>query len=109
MRDMEETRKRATAWIVGCALYSTVAAIAAVFGFFWAEAFMPLVCMICAAACFELGRDYQFELYYGNDEETEFFEEPRCEVCNGADFREIAGRLVCNTCGEVMKHGEDET
>ena len=62
VKDMEEARKRATAWIVFSAVYAMMAAIAVVLGFFWAEAFVPLVSMICAAACFELGRDYQVEM-----------------------------------------------
>lgn len=126
MRDMEGTRKRATGWIVFSALYATAAAIAAVFGFFWAEAFVPMICMICAAACFELGRDYQFELYYeGLDkkdlkiedemfkwwivEENTYAKVLCCKRCHGTDFRKVADRLVCNTCGEVMEHGKDET
>lgn len=120
MRDMEGTRKRATAWIVFSALYATAAAIAAVFGFFWAEAFVPLICMICAAACFELGRDYQFELYYEEPDEEELESDMawveaatgmramKCKKCNGMAFRMVAGRFVCNTCGEVMEHGKEE-
>lgn len=69
MRDMEGTRKRAIIWIVGCALYSTVAQIMSLMhGWSFAAAFIPLVCMLCAAACFELGRDYQFEAERNFDE-----------------------------------------
>ena len=107
MKDMEEARKRATAWIVFSAVYAMMAAIAVVLGFFWAEAFVPLVSMICAAACFELGRDYQVEMARERREVTVRFEEQHCNVCRGTDFREIAGRFVCNTCGEVMEHGKE--
>lgn len=125
MRDMEGTRKRATGWIVFSALYATAAAVAAVFGFFWAEAFVPLICMICAAACFELGRDYQFEeerkfadlkMKPENEkfewrivEENTYAKVVCCKRCHGSEFRKVADRLVCNTCGEVMEHGKDET
>ena len=123
MKEMEGTKKKATVWIVFSALYATVAAILAAGGFFWAEAFVPLICMICAAACFELGRDYQFELYYeGLDEsglelEMERIEQKagfrvmKCKKCNGMAFRMVADRLVCNICGEVLEvdNGTGET
>ena len=116
MKEMEGTKKKATVWIVFGALYATVAAILAAGGFFWAEAFVPLICMICAAACFELGRDYQYELYYEepNEEEREpetGFRAMKCKRCNGMAFRLIAGRYVCDICGEVLEvdHGTGET
>lgn len=122
MRDMERTRKRAIAWIVGGAFYSAAALIMSIaWGWSWAAAFIPLVYMLCAAACFELGReyrDYQFAVYYGTEEEEVgqdlvWMEEANgiqtvnCKRCNGVFFRMVAGRLVCNTCGEVMEedHG----
>lgn len=116
MRDMEGARKRAITWIVGCAFYSAAALIMSIaWGWSWAAAFIPLVCMLCAAACFELGRDYQYEIYCGEDEDWLKPEGPMvvdfgCKRCKGTQFRMIAGRLVCNICGEVMgvDHGEDE-
>lgn len=128
MRDMEGTRKRAIIWIVGCALYSAAALIMSIaWGWSWAAAFIPLVCMICAAACFELGGEYQFEAERNFDElkmkpENEKFEWQNveentyakvlcCKRCHGSEFRKVADRLVCNICGEVMgvDHGEKET
>ena len=123
MKEMEGTKKKATVWIVFSALYATVAAILAAGGFFWAEAFVPLICMICAAACFELGRDYQFEVYYdGPDEEdveramawieaANGIRAVKCKKCNGMAFRMVADRLVCNICGEVLEveNGTGET
>ena len=97
--------------MVFCALYMAVASLLTVWDMMIPLVFAPLVGLICTAECFDAGRCYQFSLYYGEDEEAEWFEEPRCEVCHGTDFREIAGRLVCNTCGEVMEvdHGKDKT
>lgn len=118
MKEMEGTKKKATVWIVFSALYATVAAILAAGGFFWAEAFVPLICMICAAACFELGRDYQYELYYEEPEpdmeETDAetgFRAMKCKRCNGMAFRMVAGRYVCDICGEVLEveNGTGET
>lgn len=119
MKEMEGTKKKATVWIVFGALYATVAAILAAGGFFWAEAFVPLICMICAAACFELGRDYQFEVERDFDElemnlKKEEFEWKVvegntyakvlcCKRCHGTEFRKVADRLVCNICGEVLE------
>ena len=116
MKEMEKAKKKAMVWIVFGALYATVAAILAAGGFFLAEAFVPLVCMICAAACFELGRDYQYELYYEESDEEERELETGCRVmkckrCNGMAFRLIAGRYVCDICGEVLEveNGTGET
>jgi hypothetical protein len=113
---MEKAKKKATVWIVFSALYATVAAILAAGGFFWAEAFVPLICMICAAACFELGRDYQYEIWRGEDEDWLKPEEPivvdfGCKRCNGMAFRMVAGRYVCDICGEVLEveNGTGET
>ena len=103
MKEMEKAKNKATAWIVFSALYATVAAILEEGGFFWAEAFVPLICMICAAACFELGRDYQFEVERNFDEmemklkkeefEWQIVEVKECAECSCA----AVGRAVYNS------------
>lgn len=97
--------------MVFCALYMAAASLLTVWELMIPLVFAPMVGLICTAECFDAGRCYQFEIERKQSGETEWFEEPRCEVCHGKDFREIAGRLVCNTCGEVMgvDHGTDQT
>lgn len=107
---MEEARRRARRCVVFCALYMAIASLLTVWELMIPLVFAPMVGLICTAECFDAGRCYQFEMERDFDE-LKFFGEPRCEVCHGKDFREIAGRLVCNTCGEVMgvDHGTDQT
>lgn len=93
--------------MVFCALYMAAAPLLAVWGLMILLVFSPLVGLICTAECFEAGRCYQFEVEQEQSGSAEWFEEPHCEVCHGTEFREIAGRLVCNTCGEVMGHGKE--
>ena len=124
MRDMEEARRRARRCVVFCALYMAAASLLTVWDLMIPLVFAPMVGLICTAECFDAGRCYQFSLYYGEDESEEELIDAmewmdaatgvkamKCEKCNGMAFRMVAGRFVCNTCGEVMgvEYGERET
>lgn len=110
--------------MVFCALYMAAASLLTVWELMIPLVFAPMVGLICTAECFDAGRCYQFSLYYGEDKsEEELFDDMeraeaaagframKCEKCNGMAFRMVAGRFVCNTCGEVMgvDHGTDQT
>lgn len=99
-----------------CAVFAAVGAVLTLRDIYFWAAFSPLVGMICAAECFEAGRTYQFlyeeevksqSAFLGQDDLVRW---KHCEHCHGTEFRKVAGRLVCNTCGEVLEvnHGEEE-
>lgn len=122
---MKEAKRRAQVCMAVCAVFTAVgAALTLLDIYFWAE-FSPLVGMLCAAECFEAGRTYQFLYEEEAKDRGGFFQQDdfawveaktglkakRCETCKGTVFRMVAGRFVCNTCGEVLgvEHGEEET
>ena len=111
---MENERRRARRLVAGCAVYMAAAVLLTAWDFMLPLVFAPLVGLICTAESFAEGRCYQLSIDMNAMEQAGGKEpvvnwEP-CEACNGTEFRVIAGRLVCNTCGEVMEvdHGAEE-
>lgn len=122
---MKKVKQRAVLCTMGSALFMAVALLLARNGIWVPAVFGAVLGILSAAECFELGRDYQFEAERNFDElemklkkkefEWQIVEEKTyakvlcCKRCHGTEFRKVADRLVCNTCGEVMEHGNDET
>lgn len=111
---MKKIKLRAGLWIAATALYVWLAAILAMLEIYLPACMTLVVGLLCGKECVKCGVDLErwrrvklkVEEQY-KDAALKGAWQQCCQKCGYEGFRVIAGRLVCNCCGEVLQ-GEQE-
>lgn len=108
---MRKIKIRAGLYLTACAGYVWLAALLNLLEIYLPAYFALIVGLVCGYACMhcgvELERERRKELGRQQDEWDEMaagVRRSRCKNCGYEGFRIIAGRMICNCCGEVMDH-----
>lgn len=104
---MKQIKIRAGLYLASTALYIWMAAVLDKVGLCLPLVFALVVGIFCGYNCLLCGQDLERERRKELDEQRDACDEIatgeriRCKNCGCQEFRIIAGRLICNCCGEV--------
>ena len=111
---MKKIKLRAGLWITATALYVWMAVILAMLEIYLPACMTMVVGLLCGKECMQCGVDLErwrrVKLAVKEKEMEKIATgamKQYCKRCGYTGFRVIAGRLICNCCGEVFQ-GEQE-
>ena len=107
---MKKIKLRAGLWIAATALYVWMATVLAVLEIYMPACMTLVVGLLCGKECVQCGVDLERWRRVKLSVEQQAKEaaihgvwRQHCRNCGYTGFRVIAGRLVCNCCGEVFQ------
>lgn len=108
---MKKLKIRAGLYLAATAMYIWVSALMVQVEIYIPACFALAIGLLCGYACMNCGRDIErrrwIHLVVENKEKQEAEtgrRQIRCRNCGYGGFRTIAGRLICNCCGEVLEN-----
>ena len=111
---MKKIKIRAGLYLTACAGYVWLAALLNLLEIYLPAYFALIVGLVCGHACIQCGVDMErwrrVKLKVEEQAKDAVLHgawKQHCRTCGYEGFRVVAGRLVCNCCGEVFQ-GEQE-